>query len=162
MSNLITRFRRILMGDESQLETGITPTGTIQITENGIHDVTEYAEAEVSVGSSLNLMKVNITNNLGTTIQGSFFNSNGEYTSMSGPRTVFVPMYMNFLSASIGVFSTARKLTTISATATDDQGRAITCFVGHFDFSNSNIFTVGLYKNGSFNGTEITVTLTGS
>lgn len=52
MSNLITRFRRILMGDESQLETGITPTGTIEITENGMHDVAEYAEAEVNVPAS--------------------------------------------------------------------------------------------------------------
>ncbi len=34
------------------ISTGITPTGTISITENGTHDVTNYASAEVNVASS--------------------------------------------------------------------------------------------------------------
>lgn len=40
-------------GDMSEeiesIETGITPTGIKEITENGIHDVTEYAEVDVEV-----------------------------------------------------------------------------------------------------------------
>lgn len=35
------------------IQTGITPSGTIQITENGTHDVTQYATADVNVRSWL-------------------------------------------------------------------------------------------------------------
>lgn len=41
------------------IESGITPTGTIQITTNGTHDVTEYADADVNVQPNLQSKTVN-------------------------------------------------------------------------------------------------------
>lgn len=40
---------------------GITPTGTINITSNGIHDVTRYASANVQVSSTINNQNKTIT-----------------------------------------------------------------------------------------------------
>lgn len=40
-------FSKVIVGAQS----GITPTGTIDITENGTHDVTNYESANVQVGS---------------------------------------------------------------------------------------------------------------
>ena len=48
--------------------TGITPTGTINITENGTSDVTNYASANVNVQPDLETKSITITENTTTTI----------------------------------------------------------------------------------------------
>ena len=48
--------------------TGITPTGTINTTENGTSDVTNYASASVNVQPDLETKSITITENTTTTI----------------------------------------------------------------------------------------------
>lgn len=63
---------------------GITPTGTISITQNGIYDVTNYASADVSIPGSATLITKSITAN--GTYNASSDNADG-YSSV----TVNVP-----------------------------------------------------------------------
>lgn len=51
-----------------EISTGITPTGTINITENGTSDVTNYASASVNVQPDLETKSITITENTTTTI----------------------------------------------------------------------------------------------
>lgn len=46
-----------------RLKTGITPSGSKSITENGTYDVTEYASSEVNVVANPKLTAKNITAN---------------------------------------------------------------------------------------------------
>lgn len=68
-----------------QIETGITPSGSINISANGTYDVTDKAQAIVNVGSSPSLVTKNITQN--GTYNASADNADG-YSSV----TVNVPV----------------------------------------------------------------------
>lgn len=91
---------------------GITPTGTININQNGTHDVTSYASAKVNVptgGGSPTIESLNVT-------------ANGTYTAPSGvdgysPITVNVPSGGSTLQAKTNI-----NPTTSSQTITADNG----------------------------------------
>ena len=76
------------------IQTGITPTGTVQITQNGTVDVTQYATADVNVGNSElagiidgSLSSINIPDGV-TVIQSYRFITFYNLTSVVMPNTV--------------------------------------------------------------------------
>ena len=91
-----------ILGVNGTLEEGITPTGTITITENGTHDVTNYASATVNVASSedTSVMSDFIQNKLTsysddtvTTLCSYAFSSRSALTSVSFPNVTTINTY---------------------------------------------------------------------
>ena len=80
------------LGDGYGVGSGITPTGSINITENGIYDVTDKAQAVVNVASGggtptafTNLLKsddvtIYINQRISTSTAGNFSTTNGAFT----------------------------------------------------------------------------------
>lgn len=65
---------KTILGVNGELETGIIPSGSIEITENGTYDVTEYASADVNVSGGTEITEETFV------VTGR--NTNGEITSI--------------------------------------------------------------------------------
>lgn len=85
--------------------TGITPSGTINITTNGTHDVTNYASANVNISNDDSELPSNIR-------FGTFEFSDDNTTSCTITHNIGVIPYMMFLS--IDDFSVAERYNILS------------------------------------------------
>lgn len=87
------------------IPTGITPTGTVQITQNGTHDVTQYASANVNVQP--NLQSKTATQNGTVTPDQGYDGLSSVVVNVSGGGGGVNPLQFNFgrLTINTGAFA---------------------------------------------------------
>ena len=102
---------------------GITPTGTIQITTNGTHNVATYASAEVNVSSS------------SPSLQGKTITANGTYAALDDDLD-------GYSSVTVNVPTPAPSLqtkTTSFTPTTSSQSRTVTADSGYDGLEQVNV-----------------------
>ena len=100
-----------ILGVEGTVHEGITPTGTVSITTNGTHDVTNYASASVNVESTINNQNKTVTP---TTSQQSITADSG-YTGLG---TVTVSAVDNTIDANITAGNIKKNVSILGVTGT--------------------------------------------
>ena len=101
----------IIEGIDEIGASGITPEGTIEITENGTYDVTTYASATVEVGGGVNPLDALIDGSIteltsnATSVRGYCFYKQPKLTTINLPVATSIGMY---------AFNECTKLTTIN------------------------------------------------
>lgn len=84
----------------SEIGGGITPTGTKQISQNGTHDVTDYASAQVNVPNSYSASDEGKVVEGGSLVNQSSasYNANGTYdTTLINEAIVNIPMAVDLI-----------------------------------------------------------------
>ena len=87
--NGVQTIAEMIQAVASVAEAGITPEGTIRITENGTVDVTEYAEAEVDVPGTGKVWPLNVKAIGGTVYieNPAYFEVGGNYSISPGEQS---------------------------------------------------------------------------
>jgi len=135
-----------ILGVVGTLEEGVTPTGTINITQNGIVDVTNYANANVNVsggggGSTTGEFLVQVIDYDGTVLKRERLNTGDTFTLPSQPshtglvfQTWSSPVTINNNTVTVTnsditigpVYTTASGLSEIDITLTTVTGLSVT------------------------------------
>lgn len=126
-----------------EISTGITPTGTINITENGTHDVTNYASANVNVSGGETL-KISA----GTSIRSGYYDTFGtilklEIVGTSGSRMfnnyggVIIPRLENTQNLTSGLYMFANTQYVTNYNLQDFNSSNMTDMSFMFNQSNS-------------------------
>lgn len=132
------------------IPTGITPTGTLNISENGTYDVTQYASASVNISAETGTMDIFISSFVNEYLTGWYGSRTVRRTLASGPKLVAgIYRYSNGYSS--GAFYTLHDYGDLGNVCSADFGVKKT--LSSMDFPGYG--SLPIYAYGGMNGSGL-------